>query len=134
MLFGFTAKGILCAAVTAILLAGGAGEARAAAAGDPVKGAEVFRDMCSICHVAERGAGLKVAPNLFGVVGRKSATEPGFFYSPAMKQANLTWNEVTLRAFLAAPQKVVPGTTMGFVTIVDRDDENNLMAYLHTLK
>jgi cytochrome c len=133
VLFGFKVSGILCAGVMAAVLASGC-EARAATAGDPVKGKEVFRDLCSICHNAERGAGIKVGPNLFGIVGRKSATEPAFFYSPAMKQANLTWNEVTLRAFLAAPHKIVPGTTMGFLTIVDRDDETNLMAYLHTLK
>ena len=134
MVFALKSMGLLCAGVVALVLTGSGDGARAAAAGDPVKGEEVFRDLCSICHFAERGAGIKVAPNLFGIVGREAAAEPGFFYSPAMKQANLTWNEVTLRAFLAAPQQIVPGTTMGFITIVDRDDENNLMAYLHTLK
>jgi cytochrome c len=129
--FSLKVKGLLCAG---LMVLAGAAPARAAAVGDPVKGQEVFRDLCSICHNAERGAGIKVAPNLFGIIGKKSATDPGFFYSPAMKQANLTWNEVTLRAFLASPQQIVPGTTMGFITVVDRDDENNLMAYLNTLK
>ena len=133
MRYSLKSKGaILAAAIAALLTGTVAGEA--AETGDAARGAEAYRDMCGICHNAERGAGIKVGPNLFGVMGSKSAAAPGFFYSPAMKQANLTWNEVTMRAFLAGPAKIVPGTTMGFLGIVDRDDETNLMAYLNTLK
>lgn len=115
------------------LLAGASG-AQAAAAGDAAKGAEVFRDTCSICHNAAAGAGVKVGPNLFGVVGRKSATSPGFIYSAAMQKANLTWDVATLRTYLAAPAKMIPGTTMGFAGFTEAADEANLIAYLGTLK
>jgi cytochrome c len=95
-------------------------------------GEEVYRDSCSVCHSIEPGAPTILAPNLFGVVGRPSATEEGFFYSPAMRQANLTWNEVTLTAFLTSPQQVVPGTTMGFLGFLDPGDTQNVVAYLTT--
>ena len=72
---------------------GGEGEAQAAPL---TPGAEVFRDSCSVCHRAESGAPTIVAPNLFGIVGRQSATQADYFYSPAMREANLIWDEVTL--------------------------------------
>ncbi len=108
---------------------GGEGEARAAPL---TPGEEVFRDSCSVCHSAESGAPTIVAPNLFGIVGRQSATEAGYFYSPAMQAANLSWDEVTLMAFLTAPQQVVPGTTMGFVGFLVPGDTQNVIAYLST--
>jgi cytochrome c len=105
------------------------GEAQAAAL---TPGEEVFRDSCSICHSVESGAPTIVAPNLFGIVGRQSATQADYFYSPAMREANLTWDEVTLSAFLTAPQQVVPGTTMGFLGFLDPGDTQNVIAYLRT--
>jgi hypothetical protein len=39
---------------------------------------------------------------------------PGFDYSPAMKRSKIVWDEKTLDRFLAAPLKVVPGTTMTY--------------------
>ncbi len=108
---------------------GGEGEAQAAPL---TPGAEVFRDSCSVCHRAESGAPTIVAPNLFGIVGRQSATQADYFYSPAMREANLIWDEVTLSAFLTAPQQVVPGTTMGFLGFLDPGDTQNVIAYLTT--
>ena len=95
-------------------------------------GEEVFRDSCSVCHNIESGAPTIVAPNLFGIVGRRSATEQGFFYSAAMQEANLTWDAVTLSAFLTSPQQVVPGTSMGFTGFLDPGDTQNVIAYLRT--
>ncbi len=108
---------------------GGEGEAQAAPL---TPGEEVFRDSCSVCHSAESGAPTIIAPNLFGVVGRQSATQADYFYSPAMKAANLTWDEVTLTAFLTAPQQLVPGTTMGFPGFLDPGDTQNVITYLRT--
>jgi len=97
-------------------------------------GEEVYRDSCSVCHSIEPGAPTIVAPNLFGIVGRQSATAQDFFYSPAMAAANLTWSEVNLTAFLTSPQQVVPGTKMGFVGFLDPGDTQNVVAYLKTLR
>ncbi|HYM17248.1 MAG TPA: cytochrome c family protein [Micropepsaceae bacterium] len=108
--------------------------AQGAAAGDAKNGAQVFMENCGVCHTAEKGAPNKIGPNLFGVVGRKSATAPGYMYSPAMMKAGLTWDVPTLQVYLMGPQKKVPGTKMGFPGFSDPMDEADAIAYLVTLK
>jgi cytochrome c len=108
--------------------------AQAAAAGNAKDGQQVFMDNCGVCHTAEKGAGNKIGPNLFGVVGRKSATVAGYMYSPAMMKANKTWTVAELQTYLMGPQKVVPGTKMGFPGFSDPKDEADVIAYLTTLK
>jgi cytochrome c len=108
--------------------------AQAAQAGNAKDGAQVFMDNCGVCHTAEKGAPNKIGPNLFGVVGRKSATAPGYMYSPAMMKAALTWDVPTLQVYLMGPQKKVPGTKMGFPGFSDPMDESDVIAYLVTLK
>lgn len=108
--------------------------AQAAAAGDAKNGALVFMDNCAVCHSFEKAAPNKIGPNLFGVVGRKSAVAPGYMYSPAMMKAALTWDNANLQAFLAGPQKKVAGTKMGFPGFSDPQDEADAIAYLATLK
>ena len=108
--------------------------AQAAPAGDAKNGMAVFNDNCGVCHTNERGAPNKIGPNLFGVVGRKSATAPGYMYSMAMMNANLTWDDGQLNQFLAGPQKKVAGTKMGFPGFSDPGEEADVIAYLNTLK
>jgi cytochrome c len=55
---------------------------------------------------------------------------PDFAYSPAMRAAGLVWNERTLDRFLAAPTKVVPGTSMGYAGIEDPRERADLIAWL----
>ena len=108
--------------------------ALAAAAGDAKNGQAVFMDNCGVCHTSGKGEAAKIGPNLFGVVGRKSATMAGYMYSPAMMKANLTWDIPTLQVYLQGPQKKVPGTKMGFPGFSDPMDEADVIAYLVTLK
>lgn len=108
--------------------------AQAAQAGDAKNGEGVFMDNCGVCHTNTKGAAAKIGPNLFGVVGRKSATAAGYMYSPAMQKAGLTWDAPTLQTFLQGPQKKVPGTKMGFPGFSDPADEADVIAYLVSLK
>ena len=127
---------VLTASIAAagfVLVIGGA-QAAPAPKGDAKGGQQVFMDNCGVCHTAEKGAANKIGPNLFGVVGRKSATAPAYMYSPAMMKAALTWDEPTLQIYLMGPQKKVPGTKMGFPGFSDPQDEADVIAYLVTLK
>ena len=117
--------------ITAALLAL-AIAAPAHAAGDPVAGKAVF-GKCSICHSVAAGKNV-IGPSLFGVVGRKSASEPGFYYSDAMKKADKTWDAATLDSYLTNPKAMVPGTKMVFPGLPKPEDRANLIAYLETLK
>jgi cytochrome c len=102
------------------------------AAGDPTAGEKVFASHCAVCHAATPGEN-KVGPSLAGIVGSKSGTVPGFDFSPAMKNADVTWDDASLDKFLANPTGFVHGTKM-FVNLPNETDRQNVIAYLNTLK
>jgi len=98
------------------------------AGGDPAAGKLVFRK-CQVCHSLEPGKNV-LGPSLAGIVGRKSGEEPNYAYSPAMKDANLTWDAKTLDAYLDDPQKTVPGNKMPFPGLKTAQDRTDVIAYL----
>lgn len=87
------------------------GMATSAVAAAQTSGQQVFEQKCTMCHALQPTPG-KMGPPLAGVVGRKAATAPGFAYSAALKNANITWTNDQLDAFIKAPGKTVPGTKM----------------------
>lgn len=99
------------------------------AAGDPANGAQVFK-RCAICHTDSKGGADGLGPNLFGVVGRKAATRPGFSYSPALKGAGIVWNEENLAKWVEKPARMVPGTKMAFAGITSKKQQADLIAYM----
>jgi cytochrome c len=107
--------------------------AQQAQAADAKHGATVFQ-RCAICHSNTKGAGAKIGPDLFAVVGRKAGTQPNFSYSAAMKKAGFVWTPQKLLAYVQHPQMVVPGNRMAFGGISRAADAQDLVAYLGTLK
>ncbi|UEM22162.1 cytochrome c family protein [Skermanella mucosa] len=101
----------------------------AASAQDAAAGEKVFR-ACKACHSLEAGK-KGVGPSLHGLMGRQSGTVEGFAYSPAMKSANLTWNDENLAKYLADPKGFIAGNKMAFAGIKKEDDLKNLIAYLN---
>jgi cytochrome c len=102
------------------------------AAGDPEKGAKMFR-RCATCHSANVGGTNKVGPNLFGIVGRKVASLSDYMYSMAMESADFVWSEDKLTVFLQHPQQFLLGTKMPFNGL-NGDDASDIVAYLKSLK
>jgi len=102
-------------------------------AGDPAAGKSVFQSTCSICHSVQPGQN-KIGPTLFGVVGRKTGSVPGYTYSPPNTAANLTWDAATLDKYLEAPRAMIPGTKMTYGGQKDAAKRADLIAYLATLK
>ncbi len=106
-----------------------AGTEPAPAAGDPERGAQVFRS-CAACHSLQPGEH-RTGPSLAGIFGREAGTIEGFTrYSPALERANVTWSEGTLDTWLANPQAVIPGNRMTFPGIGDNQARADLIAYL----
>jgi cytochrome c len=105
----------------------------ALAAGNATNGASVF-ERCAICHSNTKGGPNKIGPNLFGIVGRKAGTYPGFSYSSAMTKSGIVWTDAKLDAYIASPQTVVPGNKMPFAGITNNNQRADLVAYLDTLK
>lgn len=117
----------------ASLIAAAMLSSQAYAAGDAAKGKTVFA-RCAICHNVEKDGGNGVGPNLFGIVGRKSATVDGFSYSGPMKAANIVWTDDNLAKWIAGPAKMIPGTKMAFGGIAQKSQIDDVVAYLNTLK
>ena len=112
----------------AMVVAGAAAPAWA----DAERGAKAYQAYCSSCHVAEKGAGARMAPNLWGVVGRKAAATP-FGYSPAMRASKVVWTRAVLDPYLTDPRAVVPGTSM-MMRVKDAQKRQDILDYLETLQ
>jgi cytochrome c len=116
------------AALMAVTLSAAA-HAQALPAGHAAAGANVFRQ-CQSCHAVGPGAQNGVGPSLNGVVGRHSASGPGFHYSSAMKASGLVWTPANISRFIAAPSDVVPGTHMTYSGLAGAQDRADVIAYL----
>jgi cytochrome c len=88
---------------------------------------------CAACHTFDKGGPNRVGPNLFGVLGRDRASEPGFNYSAAMKSKGGKWTFQELNAFINNPKAAVPGTAMGFAGIQKDSERADVINYLRTL-
>ena len=98
----------------------------AVAAGNPQAGEEIY-SRCLACHALEYH---RTGPKHCGLFGRRAGSAAGFEYSAAMKKSKIVWNEKSLARFLAAPTKVVPGTTMTYAGVPDAKERADLIAYL----
>jgi cytochrome c len=103
----------------------------AAQAADAEAGKAVF-GKCKACHQIGETAKNAVGPALNGIVGKPAGSVEGFKYSDAMKNSGLTWDEATLKEYLADPKKKVPGNKMVFMGLKDEADLENVIAYLAT--
>ncbi len=122
----------LATAASMILMTSAAMAQSDGAAGDPARGAKIFR-MCMACHTVKKGGPNRIGPNLHGVVGRKIASVPGFNYSPALKKHEGVWDEKTLDAWLANPRQFAPGNRMAFAGVRRPQDRKDLIAYLKSM-
>lgn len=116
------------AALFAVVLALGAfGTAKAE--GDPKAGAKSYR-ACAACHSLEPGVHL-TGPSLANLWGKKAGTLQDFVrYSQELRSADLVWDENTLNAWLAYPDRLVPGNHMIFPGIEDNKARGDLIAFL----
>jgi cytochrome c len=92
--------------------------------------------VCQACHIFAPSGANNIGPGLYGVLGRKPGTHPGFAYSPAMMAFGNkvgVWDYQHIYDFIAGPQKDVDGTKMTFIGMKDSQDRINVIAYLHTL-
>lgn len=117
-----------------MLLFASAGLNPAAAEGDAKNGQRLFVKRCSECHFEFKAKGNNVGPNLSGVLGRKAGTFAGFDYSGAMTATSFVWSEALLLRFLTSPEKMVPGTYMGFDGLKSDKDRRDIAAYLKSQK
>jgi cytochrome c len=88
---------------------------------------------CQACHTFNKGGRNLVGPNLWGVVGRRKASEAGFNYSAALKAKGGTWTIDDLNQFINNPRGYLPGTNMTFAGIQRGSERADVLAYLNSL-
>ncbi|MBF0175350.1 MAG: c-type cytochrome [Magnetococcales bacterium] len=98
------------------------------------QGKDVYRRNCFACHPVSIGEGHRIGPNLWGIVGRKVASLPGYPYSNGLKAwgKNAPWDMAMLDRFLASSAGQVPGIRMKYSGLPDTDLRQNLLAFLST--
>jgi cytochrome c len=101
--------------------------------GDTGRGREIF-NQCLACHSPNPADVPNPGPDLRGVIGRPAGSVPGYRYSRALRTARRIWTETSLDAFLADPQAAVPGNTMPYPGLPDKDHRRDLLAYLKSLQ
>lgn len=87
---------------------------------------------CAACHAIDRSNGL--GPHLNGIVDRPAGSVEGFRYSRVLRSAGFNWDRARLDAYIADPQKGLPGNVMPYSGLADPKDRADLIAYLATLK
>ena len=98
---------------------------------DPAHG-QAVAERCLQCHAIAKDAGDRIGPNLWGLIGRARASQPGYAYSAAMSANHDPWTDENFFTYLKAPMAVVPNSKMSFIGISSRQDRIDLIAYLHS--
>lgn len=125
-------RALLLAAVTLALMGPAFAEEEADLLGDAERGAEIYRK-CTGCHQVGPGAENRSGPHLNGVFGRKAGALEDFKYSKSMQRAladGLVWDIEHLDAYIENPRALVSGTRMSFRGLKDKQDRDDVLAYL----
>ena len=105
------------------------GASQSFAAGNPAQGQRAF-GACAACHSLRPDENM-TGPSLAGLWNRKAGILASFSrYSPAMKSADIEWNDKTLDEWIDDPQHLVPGNEMTFAGIKDARQRADLLAFL----
>jgi cytochrome c len=97
---------------------------------------KLFETTCTPCHNYDKGGepdmyGLTL--NLYGVVGRKSASVARFQYSEDLRKSDIVWDEAIIDKFITAPKKLFPGTRMELPGVEDVKTRTGIIRYLRSL-
>ncbi len=96
---------------------------------DPENGRRVFA-RCRSCHTLPEGGPNLTGPNLWAVFGRQAGSLEGYNYSPALRDADFTWDAAQLDDWLNNPRTFLPGNKMTFAGVRDEQDRRDLIAWL----
>ena len=95
-------------------------------AADATRGKELYESRCGGCHSLDDD---RIGPRHRGLIGRRAGTVTGFEYSPALRGSRIVWDAQTLDAWLADPERLVPGQRMNY-SVPGPEDRAGLIDYL----
>jgi len=96
------------------------------AAGDAIRGEQLYESRCMACHSLDTN---RVGPMHRGVYGRKAGSVPDFAYSEALTSSPIVWSDTTLNRWLTDPEALIPGQRMN-IRVLSADDRADLIAFL----
>lgn len=101
------------------------------AGASPDNGRVLYQRLCASCHTVNEGGRNGVGPNLWNIVNQGHAQVAGFNYSPANRAlADKPWDFEALNAFIAAPNRAMPGTRMAFAGVANPQQRAEIIMFL----
>ena len=100
------------------------------AMGDLVHGEKIFKK-CSACHMIAADGKNMIGPNLWGIIGKKTASAPDYKYSKALASYSKNWTFEEINGFLIKPQAHIKGTKMAFAGLRKEKDRASVILYLN---
>ena len=97
-----------------------------AQAADATRGKELYESRCGGCHSLDQD---RIGPRHRGVIGRRAGMVADFDYSQALRGSRIVWNAQTLDAWLADPERLVPGQRMNY-RVPDASDRSDVIGFL----
>jgi cytochrome c len=97
-----------------------------AQAADSTRGKALYESRCAGCHSLDHD---RIGPRHAGLFGRKAGSVAEFDYSPALRGSRIVWDAKTLDAWLADPERLIPGQRMNY-SVPGPADRAALIAYL----
>ncbi len=115
-----------------LLLVVACAAAGAPAVADVAKGEKLYRQ-CQGCHSIGPDAPNGFGPQLNGVFERGPGGAEKYSYSAAFNRAvkqGMRWTDASLDEFLTAPLNYIPETRMAYPGVKNREDRQEIIAYL----
>jgi cytochrome c len=90
-----------------------------------------FNNHCRECHSFMKGDN-RLGPSLYGVVGRKAGTAPGYGnYSDGVKNAGFAWTPELIERWITDPNAFIPDNNMKpFGGISDAAERRKIITFL----
>ena len=94
------------------------------------EGSKVFK-RCAACHSIAEGAGNKIGPALWAVLGRKAGSLADYKYSKAMAAYGKSWSYEEMDGFLLKPKDWIKGTKMSFAGLKKAKERAAVILYMN---
>ena len=94
-------------------------------------GEKVFK-RCSACHMISAGGKNLIGPNLWSVLGRKTAAVSGYKYSKALAAYGKNWTFAEMNGFLIKPSAHIKGTKMAFAGLKKEKDRASVILFMNS--
>jgi len=101
------------------------------AMGNVQHGEKVFKK-CSSCHMIAAGGKNMIGPNLWSVLGRKTASVSDYKYSKALAAYGKKWTFAEMNGFLTKPSAYIKGTKMAFAGLRSEKDRASVILFMNS--